>query len=147
MLMRRAGLKHASVDRYIKKLVEMGLVIDKRYNREFGDSAGAQYIFPSDDQPSVTITEPDDLEEVEGTVSITATASCSDTISNVKYRIATWGGFVYDSGWVTMTKSGGSYTGSWDSSGREGYFWLTVRAESSSDIYGYDAIIIEVLGD
>ncbi|MCS7364584.1 MAG: matrixin family metalloprotease [archaeon GB-1867-035] len=113
-----------------------------------GDKRGVQYIYPRWSKPSVTITEPSDLEQVQGLITIYATISSSYDIIEVKFKVADYNDFTYDSGWQTMSKSGGYYIGYWNSYDvYDGWYYITVRAKTSKGIYGYDWIRIKVMND
>ena len=120
---------------------------DKRRTLATGDSAGAQHILPTDSKPTVTITDPSDQDDVEGTISVTASVTCDDSISNVYFKATTYNGFSCDTGWNAMSQSGGSYTASWNTATHDGEHWILVRAKSTSDIYGYDWIVVDCIGD
>jgi len=114
-----------------------------------GDSDGAQYCYSTNNRPTVSISNPSDLSTVWGTVSITGSASVSgSTISEVKYKITTISGFTYDSGWLSATYSSGSFSASWSSTSvSDGNYYLTVRAKSAQNIYGYYWVRITVNND
>jgi len=119
----------------------------KKRSLEQGDKDGAQYTLPSNSKPSVSISEPDDLDTVSGSVRITAAVS-GGTISNVKYKIADVGTFDYDGGWVSMTKSGSDYIADWNTlEVPDDDYYITVRAETSSHIYGYDYVRVTTQND
>jgi hypothetical protein len=111
-----------------------------------GDKAGVQWIYPYDSQPSISITAPSDGAEVTSPISITASVTCDDSISQVKFKATVYTGFSYDSGWITMTYSGGSWSGTWTTT-RTGYHYITVCAMSNRCVYSYDTHYVNVLGD
>ncbi|NIQ34156.1 MAG: hypothetical protein GTN80_11060 [Nitrososphaeria archaeon] len=112
----------------------------KKRSLETGDENGAQFVAPQYTKPTVSISSPTDSSSHNAYTYVTITASVSSgySISNVKYKVTSRDDFTYDSGFVTMSLSGGSYTGSWYTGSREGYFYVTVRAKHSQGIYGYD---------
>jgi len=112
-----------------------------------GDEVCARYAIPDNSRPSISISEPDDLDTVSGTVRITAAVS-GGTISNVKYKIADVGTFDYEGSWVSMTKSGSDYIADWNTlEVSDDDYYITVRAETNNHIYGYDFVRVTTQND
>lgn len=119
----------------------------KKRSLEYGDEDGIRYIYPKYAKPYVDIYQPFDGETVYGTVEIIAYVSSGDGISEVKYKAHGIDYPDYDSGWVSMwyDDSDGLWYGWWYTSGLpSGYYYITVRAKSEKNIYGYDYIKVYV---
>jgi hypothetical protein len=109
----------------------------KKQSLNTGDTAGIQLIYPWDSQPSVAITSPLGGYAYDSPVSIVASVTCSDPITQCKFKITSVSDFSYDSGWITMTYSSGAWRGTWTTT-RHGAHYITVRAITNSYVYGYD---------
>jgi hypothetical protein len=114
-----------------------------------GDIRGAQYAYSQYDQPTVSISSPSDSGTVTRGTSfqIQATASCSDSINSVQFKMTrkAVGSQIEDSGWTSMTLSGGYWTASYTpySGWTLDQYYVIVRALSdrgtaTQRIYGYD---------
>ncbi len=107
-----------------------------------GDENGAQFVAPDHAKPSVSISEPDEDDDMDAYTGndIIATASVTEgSINNVKFKV-TDDILGYESSWTSMSYSGGQWSGSWNPGSKTGYYYITVRAESSYGNYGYDTV-------
>ena len=103
---------------------------------EDGDKTGAQFIYPSDSKPSVSISFPGSSTPKNSAVYVIATVTGATT---VQFKAADYFGFDYDTGWITMTGNGDTYSGIWNTPSTSDWYYVTVRATSSNGIYNYDA--------
>ena len=114
---------------------------------ESGDTAGAQYTLPDEERPYVDIQGPVNGASFvwQEDVDIVADVASSDTVSEVKYRITSRDDLSYCGSWTTLSYSSGAWRGTWNTgNGLDGYYYLTVRAKTNNNVYGYDHIYVYV---
>jgi len=119
----------------------MSFAETKKRSLEDGDKAGAQYLYPQYNVPTVSILEPTDNSQPDSYsyMDIGATSSVSGgSITEAKFKVTTKDDFTYDSSWDSMTNGGGgNWYDSWYTGSRIGYYYVTVRSKSNNSMYGY----------
>lgn len=115
-----------------------------RRSLQQGDKEGVRHIYPDSSypQPTVSITSPSANSHVSSPCGIYATASVSGTtINNVKYRVTEiLDPDGYDTGWVSMTLVGDTWSGTWSFTDQNIEYYITVKAETAQGQMGYDWI-------
>ena len=116
----------------------------KKRTIESGDRAGVQYLYPQYEQPSVTIIEPLNGQEVGLCVRVIASVSSSSGINLV--QCVGYDSAYYSSGWISMEydPSLGNWVGWWYPPFAEGWHKLMVRALNNQGMYGYGIIDVWV---
>jgi len=109
----------------------------ERTDLEDGDKAGAQFLYPSYSKPDVVLVAPGGSAPKNSAVRVAATVTGATT---VQFKATDYGGFDYDTGWITMTGMGDSYSGTWNTPSTSGWYYVTIRATSSNGIYNYDYV-------
>lgn len=118
--------------------------IQKKTLKE-GDVAGIQYLYPSDDIPTVTINTPLNNSDVYGKFDLNVSISSAEGIAYAQYMFSDVGDTKLAHGWHNLTQSGGYWIATVE---RLSTYWptgnhyITVRARSNNGIYGYDWKIV-----
>jgi hypothetical protein len=118
----------------------------KKRSLASGDQAGIRYLHPDYNVPSVTISDPYNGETFYeySYMDIEATSSVSGgSITEAKYKVTSQS-TSYDSGWSSLTLSGGAWIGSWYTGSQNGDYYVSVRTKSNNGIYGYEIYEIEI---
>lgn len=112
---------------------------------ETGDLDGLRWIYSSGTYipPGVDITSPTG-GYISGPTTVYATISVPyGTLSNVKFKATTFSSSNYDSGWISMTLSGGQYVYTWTPPAGSGVtYYLSVRAELTNGMHGFDWVVV-----
>jgi len=122
----------------------------KKRTLEDGDKAGAQYLYPEYNVPTVSILAPADNSnpDLYSYIDVWATSSVSGgSITEGMFKVTSKNDFSYDSGWDSMGYDGGIWYDSRYTGTHEGYFCATVRTKSNNGIYGYDVHTIYLSPD
>lgn len=109
-----------------------------------GDMWGAQHIYPETSAASITVNQPSSTVNPSTQVTVEASISSSYTISQVKFKAADADDFDYDTGWVSMSKVGSVYRGTWTTPSTLGDYYVTIRVYDNQGIYTFKAKVVEV---
>jgi len=114
-----------------------------------GDIAGVTYLYPDDDVPVISFNDPSQSDHFDHSIYIEVSVTCSDAISSVEYMLSSVKGPEYLESWQSMTPSGGVYNATaqiTSSDWEPGEYWITVRAKTDQDIYGYEWLTVDYEG-